>query len=366
MRKGLALRRKLLGNEHPLVVNSLAGLAFALPSQGLYEEGEKTAREALTLSRKVMGDEHPDVAKALGTLAVVLTEAKKFDEAELPAREALAMYRKLRGSGDYETTTHLNKLAMILNAQKRFSEAEELMREALATQRKLLGDRHPELVYSLTLLAGILEDESKLPESELLLREALAIVKKLQGDKYPFVRSSLYNVPSLLSDLGGVLSREGKLDDAEAVFRECVEYLPNLRDCYPPDDPKFANILAEMTSTLLNARKFKAAEPLARECLAIREKKAPNDWRTFNARSMLGGALLGQMSYAEAEPLLLASYEGMVLRKDAIPPVGRPRVKETLQRLVQLYENTGRPKRGIEWKQKLAEFEEQTRSADAR
>src|SRR5439155_5533483 len=108
---------------------------------------------------------------------------------------------------------------------------------------------------------------------------------------------------------------------------------------------------------LLNADKFAAAEPLARESLAIREKIEPNSWPTFNSRSMLGGCLLGQKKYDEAEPLLLAGGEGLMLRKNSIPRSARMRVNEALQRLIQLYEKTGRADRAAEWKQKLAEIE---------
>ncbi len=97
--------------------------------------------------------------------------------------------------------------------------------------------------------------------------------------------------------------------------------------------------------------------PLARECLAIREQQLPDDWRTFNARNLLGGSLLGQKKYAEAEPLLLSGYQGMKQREEKILAAGRPRVPETLQRLVQLYEQTGRADQAAEWKQKLTEFE---------
>ena len=73
---------------------------------------------------------------------------------------------------------------------------------------------------------------------------------------------------------------------------------------------------------------------------------------------MLGGSLLGQKKYAEAEPLLLSGYEGMKQREDKIPATGKSRVKETLQRLVQLYESTGQSEKAAEWKKKLAEFDQ--------
>ena len=34
------------------------------------------------------------------------------------------------------------------------------------------------------------------------------------------------------------------------------------------------------------------AEPLLRECLAIRERTQADAWTTFNTKSLLGGALL--------------------------------------------------------------------------
>ena len=64
----------------------------------------------------------------------------------------------------------------------------------------------------------------------------------------------------------------------------------------------------------------------------------PDAWTTFNTQSLLGGALLGQQKYADAEPLLLAGYQGMKQRQQSIPPPGRSRLPEAALRLVQLYE----------------------------
>jgi hypothetical protein len=92
--------------------------------------------------------------------------------------------------------------------------------------------------------------------------------------------------------------------------------------------------------------------------VTIRAKKSPDDWLTFNSRSQVGGSLLGQKKYAEAEPLLLSADEGMKQREAAIPPQGKVRIQESLQRLVQLYEATGEPEKAAEWNKKLAEFDQ--------
>lgn len=89
----------------------------------------------------------------------------------------------------------------------------------------------------------------------------------------------------------------------------------------------------------------------------MREKLIPDDWGTFQAQSLLGGALLGQNKFAEAEPPLLSGYNGLKQREDQIPAnVRQLQVKEALERLVQLYQATGQTEKSAQWKQQLDEL----------
>jgi hypothetical protein len=90
-----------------------------------------------------------------------------------------------------------------------------------------------------------------------------------------------------------------------------------------------------------------------RECLAIREKKLPDDWLRFNTMSLLGGALLGQGRYDEAEPLITHGYEGMEVRAAKIPALSKPRLAEAAVRVVRLYEAWGKPEKAGAWKARL-------------
>ena len=72
--------------------------------------------------------------------------------------------------------------------------------------------------------------------------------------------------------------------------------------------------------------------------------------------SMLGGALLGQKQYAEAEPLLLKGYEGMKAREKTIPSQASPRIPEALDRLVELYAATGKRDEAARWRAERAEY----------
>jgi hypothetical protein len=63
----------------------------------------------------------------------------------------------------------------------------------------------------------------------------------------------------------------------------------------------------------------------------------------------MGGALLGQEKYKEAEMLLLKGYEGMKQREKTIPSQAKTRMAEALDRLIQLYTKTNKPDEVKKW-----------------
>jgi len=116
-----------------------------------------------------------------------------------------------------------------------------------------------------------------------------------------------------------------------------------------------ADQLSQAGATLLKYERYAEAEKPLRECVAIRARRAPDDWRAFHARSQLGLALQGQGRYAEAEALLRAGYAGMKAREAQMPPGARPVLAAPLEGLVRLYEATGRKEQAAEWRKKLEE-----------
>ena len=124
--------------------------------------------------------------------------------------------------------------------------------------------------------------------------------------------------------------------------------------------PAVAGTLASLGLNLISQEKWIDAESSLRECLAIRERAQPELWSTFNARSLLGGSLLGQKKYAEAEPLLLSGFEGMKAREAKVPVKSKDRLPEALGRIIQLYEAVGKVDEAARWRAKL-KFSTKTR-----
>jgi tetratricopeptide (TPR) repeat protein len=199
------------------------------------------------------------------------------------------------------------------------------------------------------------------PEALALSDRAIDIYRPLV-DQNPSINRFIKEFGAAAGYDAAAAEVAGDADAAQTRRRETINFL---RARLPADDSELADALAEFTSSLLGSGKFSEAEPTAREYLTIYEKRLPDDWRTFDARSMLGGCLLGQKKYAEAEPLLLSGYEGVRQREDKIdlryvlprfwrfPANSKPWLKEPLRRVVQLYEATGRPDQAAQWKKKL-------------
>ena len=97
---------------------ALANLALVLEDENKLQEAESLQREALVIRRKALGNEHPLVSQSLHDLGLVLTKLGNLSAAEAMLRECLAVTRK-SPTNDYfvDTATVLADLAKVLTAE---------------------------------------------------------------------------------------------------------------------------------------------------------------------------------------------------------------------------------------------------------
>ena len=219
-----------------------------------------------------------------------------------------------------------------------------LFEELLRRRRARSGDDHPDTFTAAFNLGVNYRDAGRLQEAAAVFDEWLpqAAAKFPPGQPpLPFGRQAAVDT----------YTRAGRHDKAVPLLGEAVAAA---RQQAKPGDPRLAVALAQLGGALLKVAKPAEAASALRECLALREKNEPGGWTTFNAKSLLGEALVGQKKHAEAEALLLAGYRGLKERQDKIPPpVRRQRLEEALGRLVQLYDATGRKDEAAKWRKEL-------------
>jgi eukaryotic-like serine/threonine-protein kinase len=335
LKEALELRRKLYGNEHPLVAESLSGIVTALLFQGKLGEAETLSRESLAICRKLGSNKDVATAQALHNLAVVLTRQMKLVEAEALHREALAMRKQLLGTENNAAAESLTELAFNQHMEGKLAESEGLYREAIAIQRKLAGN--PALTIPLMALAIVVEQQGKLAEAEALYRECLAMQRKFLGNEHPHVAVTLKFLAGLMENQGktaeaktlreqataisgkapgnaeiaraqtqvekGVgLLQQGKGAEAETQLREG---LSAFRKYQGNDDSATLSILGPLAIALGQQKRWVEAEALNREALVI-EQKLGNGEQTSGAQARfnLAQTLQQQGKLAEAEPLL--------------------------------------------------------------
>src|SRR5262249_54043619 len=247
--------------------------------------------------------------------------------------------KKARLGPDHpDTLSSMNQLGVVYWQLGQLGKSVPLFEELVKICEAKLGRGHPDTLQSVVNLGVNYRDARRLKEAIALLEEAQRAVKKPP--------QLAWVTPQLID----AYTRAGENAKLAALLGA---ELPAARKALPPDSPQLAALLAQGGMALLNLKKWAEAEPLLRECLAIREKKQPDAWTTFNTQAMLGGALLGQKKYAAAEPLLRAGHGGMKKRAGAIPPPGRPRLVEAAERLVRLYEALGRKEEVARWTKEL-------------
>ncbi|MEM7249005.1 MAG: serine/threonine-protein kinase [Acidobacteriota bacterium] len=145
--EALALRRRLLSDEHPDTLSSRVQVGDLLRRAGRIPEAESSLRETLGTTRRVLGGDHPTTLACLNDLALLLDENGRPGEAEPLYREAVELNRSLRGGEHRETRIALHNLATLLRSQERCDEAVALETEAragwteatTAAERSLLG-----------------------------------------------------------------------------------------------------------------------------------------------------------------------------------------------------------------------------------
>ncbi len=381
----LKLSTAKLGPDHPDTLQSRNSLAVAFMGAGRIAEAITLHEETLKLRTAKLGHDHADTLTSRNNLGETYRAAGRTSEAITLLEETVKVRMAKLGRDHPDTLTSCNNLAAAYVVAGRFAEAIPLLEETLKLRTAKLGPDHPGTLASRNNLAVCYQRVGQLDRSIPLFEETLKLFVSKLGPDHPRTLISQANLgmtycaagrpmegvrlidealerakgrPDVLTILAkGVRPKiaaayesAGQFARAEPFYRGDLE---QARKPHSPNDPSAAMAMAALGLNLLKQEKFAEAEPLLRECLAIREKAQHDEWSTFNARSLLGGSLLGQKKYAEAEPLVLSGYEGMKARGAKIPAPAKSRLPEAGGRVVQLYDSWGKPEKAAEWRKKL-------------
>jgi tetratricopeptide (TPR) repeat protein len=191
-------------------------------------------------------------------------------------------------------------------------------------------------------LADTYGRQGRFAEGEALFRQTLESTRRVLGPEHP-------RTLDLLSNMAAMYQGQGRY--AQAEFN-AAQALAGYRRTLGPEHPETMQWAADLALAYLSQGKLLESERLSRQILDFNRKKQPDDWQRFRAESLLGASLSGQRKYAEAEPLLLEGYQGMVERKGQVGWMGAANqayMDRARGWIAQLYRAWGKPEKAATW-----------------
>ncbi|MGD9584665.1 MAG: tetratricopeptide repeat protein [Lysobacterales bacterium] len=279
--------RNRLGPAHPIVLQLLANAANLAYRKGDYPLAEKRYREAAEAAAAVLGPRHPETLRYQAHVAMTLADSGQYPAALQAFAEQIPIRTELLGAEHPDILLMQGNQALALRAVGRLQEANTLMESVYQKRRRVLGETHPETLRALNVLGILAREMNDLARAEVLLRQASELYAKANGPDHPeslLMQNNLYSL----------IIKRGDPERAIAGYRELL--------------------------------------PRAEKAIV------PEHWHLAAIRGNYGEALYRTGRYAEAEPLLMASYRAV---KSQFPDQD-PRVQAANRRLDELYKLWGR------------------------
>ncbi|MHC5002526.1 MAG: serine/threonine protein kinase [Planctomycetota bacterium] len=327
-----------LGQTDRITVGERCRMAIWLHEQGYADAAGPELERALRLARRVLDADDLTLFLTLNARGQHLILHDQDIEGAVPIVEQMAaMSERVWGGAAITTQTLRLQLVALNRSVGRADVASESL------QRYIEGRRGAEFRPNLICLAlsqqvwRMMEDWI---EGQPEVGRELGLY--LIDDARVVLAEDSADLAALLGQAGRWLREHGFADDAEPAL---VERLEILRGASEPDEDDLASALIDLGVALVELERPGEAEPLLRECLERRERSLPeNSWLVDSARSALGDCRRAQGDFEEAEQLLLQAVE----RLDAGDAPAERR-DEARERLVRLYEESGRPEDAARW-----------------
>jgi serine/threonine protein kinase/tetratricopeptide (TPR) repeat protein len=266
---------------------------------------DMTVREALDEAAARINDfadSTPAVRAAIHrTIGVTYQRMGQYQDGARHLRQALAIFAKLPDADPRARLEYQVELADCLFRAELLDETEPLLRDGIAQLRQLDPPDHEMLARQLHVMGKLHKRRSELPAAIACQREAVELHRR-RGPLAP-------GLAGALTELGALLSREGRYQDAEQALREAIDIYTEV---YGATSAYTGGIQATLAVALKRQGRKAEAEAVCREALAIQRGTHGDDHpATLTTMVNLGGLLADQQKFEEAEALFREAIPAM-------------------------------------------------------
>jgi non-specific serine/threonine protein kinase/serine/threonine-protein kinase len=299
--RSVEIRRRVLGPDDPLTLQSMDSLALFYQQTGRLAEAEKLQLATVEGRRRVLGEEDRLTLQSKDQLAMIYESQGRFPESGKLWREVLAARRRVLSSDDPDLFTSMDCVGSSYQNEGRYDEAEKLYLEEVAGRTRVFGEDHPSTLWAMNNLGNVYIQQRRWDKAESTHKAALELRRRVLGNDHPRTLASM-------SNLADIYFAQGRMEEAEKLGREALEIDQRVLGAEHP------NTLGTMTS--LAKAKFELgrrdeAEKMLRDALAIQRRVLGDEHPdTLDSMTELAKLLAREGRYDEAEKLLVAALAG--------------------------------------------------------
>ena len=215
--EALELRRGVEARSLP-VAESLNNLSAIHMDRAEFALAAERLQEALEIRSSILGQSHPLTLQTSSNLAGALWQLGRRAEARELLQATEAGYRALEAEGEEGLGGALSNLAWMDLDEGNIDRAEKLLGEALDLQSARLGSEHPAVAEILAKLAQVQHARGRDEEARALWEQALEI-RRAPSASPRDLAAALYAYAVLLCDLRSFAEAVPLLEEALTIFR---------------------------------------------------------------------------------------------------------------------------------------------------
>ena len=290
--QALAIRKKVLGEEHPDYASSLSNLGDLYFKMRDYKKAETYCLQALAIQKKVLGEEHPDYASCLNILGLLYSEIVDYKKSETYFLQALAIRKKVLGEEHSDYALNLLNLGVLYYNISDYKKAETYYLQSLAILKKVLGEEHPNYVKNLMNLGSLYVNMGDYKKAKSYYIQALAINKKVIGEEHSDYALNLLNI-------GALYLKVLDYKNAETYF---LQALTITKKNFGEEHPIYPKSLMNLGVLYFEMRDDKKAETYILQSLAIQKKVLGEEHPDYAKNLMnLGSLYVNMGDYKKAK-----------------------------------------------------------------
>jgi len=293
-------------------LHSRSWYASVLEAQGRYAEAEGELRAGIVALERSGETGGWGAVQILHGLADLLADCDRYEEAEPFRRATIEASERHFGPDALVSYRARRSLINLLRTLDRSEEARDMVEVLEPSAVAGLGESHRETLLIREARALVYARLEEYDEALLLYRRVLGQMAALGDD-------ALRMQFAVRSNFGSVLSKAGRLQEAEEVLRSV---LADGSEELAPDDPSVGMAMYRLVPVLEALEEQDEALALCRELLAIEERTLP-EWSLSMAKTRLEmGRLLahlGRHEEAAGQLALVREAHVRAVGPDALP-----------------------------------------------